>query len=315
LSQGWVARIIAGTAGVSGSVDGPAASSKLSSPVSCATANGVVYFIEQGRIPAVRCFAGGEIKTIFSGAPLKNLTDLCAGDLGTLLLCDRGSSCIWQLDLTDKRITPLVTTADVIGENDAKLSFTPSGIVKVADGAYLFSDLSRHQIFRLMTSGCAYEALQASHLTYSSLEDVSAQSSQAVTNYLEHAHEVKSKMLHGVTHLWRMKEAILDSQFSQELRRLSPLLDHKSFPRDGLSFLLRNAPSFVSVENLLRGVVMTPDSFIKLQEAISVFVQYYDFSSPLINTKSELQALTNIFKFSLPIAGQELFCKILKDER
>jgi hypothetical protein len=263
----------------------------------------------------VKSLVGGQVKTILAGAPLKNLTDICAGDPGTLLLCDRGNSCIWKLNLADGSVTPVVTAADMIGEGDAKLPFTPSGIVKVADGAYVFSDLSRHQIFRLMTSECAHEALQASHLSYSSLEDISAQAGITISSYLQNADSVKSKILHAVTRLWRMKETILNSQFNLEIQRFKPFLEQKSFPKDGLSFLLRNAPSFVSVENLLRRVTLTPDSFMKLQESLSSFVQNYDFASPLVDAETELRALTNIFKFSLPIAGQDLFCKILKDER
>jgi hypothetical protein len=60
-------------------------------------------------IPAVKSFGGTTVKTIISGSPLKNLTDLCAGDGGSLLIYDRGGSCIWKLQISDGEIFPLVT--------------------------------------------------------------------------------------------------------------------------------------------------------------------------------------------------------------
>jgi hypothetical protein len=308
--------IVAGASGQSGSVDGGAGVSRLSFPVSCTTAHGSVYFIEQGRVPSIKSFDGNTILTIFSGAPLKNLTDLCAGDPGTLLICDRGSSCIWKLSIANGEITPLLTVSDLCEGEEMSLPFTPSGIVKVADGSYLFSDLSRHQVFRYMSPECAQEALQASQLTYCTLEEASSSSLQDISGYIRTAQHVRGNILDGIARVWKTKEAILTHQYSLELRRYAPLLNQKvSFPKDGISVLLRNAPSFVGVEALLRNITLTPDLLLKLQESLSVFVQDYDFSSPLINTEREIQALTNIFSFSLPIAGQDLFCKILKDER
>lgn len=301
--------------GEAGYVDGSARQSKLSHPVSCTVAHGSIYFIEQGRIPAVKLYDGDQVKTIYSGSPLKNLTDICAGENGTLLICDRGNSCIWKLEIASGELFPLVTKSDLAGNDEINSSFLPSGIVKVADGAYLFSDLFRHQIFRLMTSECVMDSLHASHLTYSSLEELSSQSSHVIINYLSAAETLKQDVLHGVARLWRMKETILNFQYSSEIQRLAPFLTQKSSPKEGLAFFLRNAPSYVAIERLLRSISVTPDILFKLQESMALFAQEYDFSSPLIVVEKELTALANIFQMALPIAGQELFCKILKDER
>lgn len=308
--------IVAGAVGQSGSVDGESGVSKLCFPMSCTTAHGSVYFIEQGRVPAVKSFDGNTIKTIISGSPLKNLTDLCAGDDGSLLICDRGTSCIWKLQISDGEIFPLLTVSDICETGENSLPFVPSGIVKVADGSYLFSELSRHQVFRYMSPGCAREALDASRMSYYGLEEASSSSLLEISRYIKNAQHLHSTILDGVVRVWKMKEAILNYQYSLELRRYAPLLHRKlSFPKDGIAVLLRNAPSFVGVEALLRNIPLTADLLLKLQESLSLFVQDYDFSSPLIDVEREIEALISIFSFSLPIAGQDLFCKILKDER
>ena len=205
---------MAGATGQSGSVDGEFGVSRLSFPVSCTAAHGLVYFIEQGRVPAVKSFDGTTVKTIISGSPLKNLTDLCAGDGGSLLICDRGSSCIWKLQISDGEIFPLVTVSDICEVGETSLPFVPSGIVKVAEGSFLFSDLSRHQVFRYMSSGCAKEALESSRVSYCALEEAFSTSLQDIYRYIRNAQAVRRNILDGVALVWKMKEAILNYQVS-----------------------------------------------------------------------------------------------------
>lgn len=310
--------------------------SRLSHPVNCIAYENNLYFIEQGRIPAVKVLKQGNVvQTLISGAPFKNLTDICCGNPGTLFVCDRGHGCIWQIEIDTGRVSSILSTSDIHGHtfeidtnisnnnnkdhnkdnNNNSISFIPSGIVKVAEGAYLVSDFSKHQVYRFMTPECTKDALIASRQIYLAVDEVCTETNEYIDHYIQIAQKLRLQMLEVIIRLWRTKELILNKQFSNEITRILPFVSDKLYPKDGLVLFLKNAPSFVAIESFLRNIPLTSDTVLKFQEALILFVQEYDFSSPLIVNDIELHALTNIFLFSLPIAGQDLFCKILKDDK
>jgi hypothetical protein len=311
----WVVDTVAGIPGEMGSADG-GKQSTLSFPTECCSSPHGVYFIEQGKQHAIRMFNGTSTSTIYRGSPLKNIVSLTFdNDTNSLLVCDRGSNCIWSLNVSTSELSVKISLQDIASVNETS-SFCPGAIVKVGQGCFVFSDIASHEIYRYMDSDTAIAAANMCRDLSERSQIESSKLFQAAEQYSicmrETIHSIKA--ISSVA--WNIKNNSLTRNYKSLLEQIYNNLSNQIPSLDTMKYMIMNAPTIVCVSKFFKTIPLSPDTLKFAGDCLSKFMQAYDFTSPYVNTEEELTALSGLFSHCPDaVAGQELLCSVLKDAR
>lgn len=275
-----------------------------------------MFFSEQGKVPKIRLFDGTQVTTIYQGAPLKNISDLCSSTASDVLICDRGSECIWMLNIVESIVTIKIDISLLKLAGISLNSFYPSSIVKVAEGSFVFTDAFSHKVFRYLDEDCCINAYVSTRDCYSAVTISRNDILNASNLYINLSTSLLQLFRNFLSKLLEHKNKILASNYGRVLDYIKVV----NFPLStlNLSHLILGAPSLVSLSKFLRNLKFTSSNIRQCNEYLTRFLIEYNFCEQhyMPNISDELVALANMFIY-LPdaVTNQETLCTLLKDER
>jgi hypothetical protein len=310
---------------------------RLSNPAFLAASPTKLFVVEMriGSKQAIREFDSSNkvVRTIHSGEPFKNLSGLCCASERELFICDRGNGCVWSLHTGSGDIRKIISETDVpthslssslpspssLPSTTAIPSFLPASILKVAEGSYVISDVSRNQIFRyLEPETLRREVAEAEKVgIFGQCDDAVQHLASTVSNCLASIREGLSDVKESVGQLFHLRASIVAKNYIAEANKMKSIVraDVTALQPEAILGMIHNAPSISALNTFLKLVDIHPNHLYAAKDAVVKFMKKYDFSSQAYVHASEFLALGEIFRYSKDsLAGQDLMCIILKDE-
>lgn len=331
--MGWCVTALAGKPQSKGFSDGATDTALLCNPAVVAASSSKLYFIEArvGSPQALREYdpMTREIRTLHTGSPFKNLTGLCcASSDGELLICDRSNSCIWSFNSFTGDIIQAVTEDDIPvvsllssaknPSTDTKIPpFRPGCIINVGDGSYIFSDISRNQIFRYLEHSTVCAAVDEAtndgifNKCDNSVQSLELSLTQCLASIREGLYDFKDSA--GI--LLSKRRLIATKSYVAEVNRVKNIVNANptALQPEAITGMVLNAPSISGLSSFLKVIEVNPSNHLSTKDSIVKFMKNYDFSSHSYVPPSEFLALGDIFRYSKDsLVGQDLMCAILK---
>lgn len=307
--------------GDAGTSDGEAlTSARLTFPTDCCADSNGLYFTEQSRSPSIRCYKNQTVATLISGAPLKNPSGICIGTGNNLFVCDRSASCVWSVSIDARCIFAMISLNDIPSlpptAGCAGASFSPAGIIRVADGVYAFTDLTRQVIYRYIDGPTADAAV-------GSASDLAQKSQDNIDQYVNTVSSIVAAGMSAISKTTDSAKAVIKLRRSQQLayyisevQRSHALLSHKgSLCHEAIILMIRHAPSLRAISRFFAEVSISPDLQRIAKESFALYLNDYEFNSMFSDVKDDVQALGDIFRLAPEVVGQEELCVILKNDK
>ena len=230
----FMVHTLVGEAGRPGTEDGTALEGvrlTLPSHITNDEDSGCLFFVEKGKLPAVRMYrdSDSQVTTLVrGGGMLKNPSSLCVqtGN-GTpassssssssssvavapavfLLVCDPEAKCIWSLDVAQKSLVQKITFADLVpavlsapraGGTDGEEDFVPIAIHCAAPGTYIISDERRPgELLRFFDGPAVRTAVDASRATFDELQTHCTEFSERFSEYTSTLFDAARSVMHA----------------------------------------------------------------------------------------------------------------------
>ena len=252
---------------------------------------------------------------------MKNPSGICIGAEDKLFVCDRSASCIWSLSINDRSILAMISvnsipqlppTAGCVGA-----SFSPAGIIRVEDGVYAFTDLTRQVIYRYMDGPTADAAV-------SSASDLAQKSQDNIDRFVNTVSSVVATGKNAIAQTTNSAKAAIQLrrtqqlvQYTSELQRSHISLSHKGqLSHEAMILMIRHAPNLRAISHYFAAVSIPPDLQRVAKESFALYLNEYDFNSMFSDVEDDVQALGHIFRTAPPeVVGQEELCLVLKNDK
>ena len=232
----FMVHTLVGEAGRPGTEDGTALEGvrlTLPSHITNDEDSGCLFFVEKGKLPAVRMYrdSDSQVTTLVrGGGMLKNPSSLCVqtGN-GTpassssssssssvavapavfLLVCDPEAKCIWSLDVAQKSLMQKITLTDLVpavlsalrvvgGGIDGEEDFVPIAIHCAAPGTYIISDERRPgELLRFFDGPAVRTAVDASRATFDELQTHCTEFSERFSEYTSTLFDAARSVMHA----------------------------------------------------------------------------------------------------------------------